>query len=219
MNIIILGPQGSGKGTQAKLLTEKLNLYDLDMGKFLREVAKINPKIDSIVNKKGKLIPAGIVFSLMSEQLEKEVPDRSNILFDGYPRSIKQYELLKTWLKEKRGKISHAIYLSIGEEESVRRLSKRRICEKCGTIYNLITNPPPGGKCECGGNLFQREDDKPEAIKQRLTVYKKTTEPLIDIYKKEGILLEINGERPTDVIFKDIISRLGQGDEEGRNKN
>lgn len=208
MNIIILGPQGSGKGTQAKLLTEKLNLYYLEMGKFLREVAKVNPKIDSIVNKKGKLVPAGIVFSLMSEHLEKEVPDRNKILFDGYPRSIKQYELLKTWLKEKKERVSHAVYLDISEKESVRRLSKRRICEKCGTIYNLITNPPPGGKCECGGNLFQRDDDKPEAINQRLAIYKKTTEPLIDIFRKEGILTKVNGERSIEVILEDILSHV-----------
>ncbi len=178
------------------------------MGKFLRGVAKGNPNIDKIMNQKGKLLPAGIVFSLMSEQLEEKVPERKNILFDGYPRSIKQYEMLKDWLGEKRTEINHVVLLEISENESIKRLSARRICEKCGTIYNLITNPPPEEGCECGGKLIQRSDDNPEAIKQRLSEYKKTTESLVEIFKKDGILIEVDGERPIDTIFEDILKRI-----------
>ena len=208
MNLIILGSPGSGKGTQAKFLVDKFKLFYLDMGKFLRGVAKGNPNIDKIMNQKGKLLPAGIVFSLMSEQLEEKVPERKNILFDGYPRSIKQYEMLKDWLGEKRTEINHVVLLEISENESIKRLSARRICEKCGTIYNLITNPPPEEGCECGGKLIQRSDDNPEAIKQRLSEYKKTTESLVEIFKKDGILIEVDGERPIDTIFEDILKRI-----------
>jgi len=100
MNIIILGPQGSGKGTQAKLLVDKLGLYNFESGDFLREVAKSNSMIDRLINQKGVLLPDGVVFSLVSEFLEQKIPTRDNILFDGYPRSIKQYDLLKDWLSE-----------------------------------------------------------------------------------------------------------------------
>jgi adenylate kinase len=208
MNIIILGPQGSGKGTQAKFLVDKFKLFYLDMGKFLRGVAKGNSNIDKIMNQKGKLLPAGIVFSLMSEHLENKVPGRKNILFDGYPRSIKQHEMLRDWLGEKGTEINHVVLLEISENESIKRLSARRICEKCGTIYNLITNPPPEEGCGCGGKLTQRLDDKPEAIKQRLSEYKKTTKPLVEIFKKDGILIEVDGERPIDTIFEDILKRI-----------
>ena len=212
MNIIILGPQGSGKGTQAKFLVDKFKLFYLDMGKFLRGVAKGNPNIDKIVNQKGKLLPAGIVFSIMSKHLEGKAPERKNILFDGYPRSIKQYKILKDWLGEKGAEINHAVLLDISEEESIKRLSARRICEKCGTVYNLITNPPPNGECECGGRLIQRKDDKPDAIRQRLSDYKNTTEPLIEIFIKEKVLIKIDGERPIETIFQDILERVGNKD-------
>jgi|SRR3972149_2603838 len=208
MNIIILGPQGSGKGTQAELISDKFNLFYLDMGKFLRAKAKKNPVLDRIINERGKLLPDGIVFSLMSEHVAPKVPTRDGILFDGYPRSPAQYELLKQWLGEKGKKIDRAFILEVSEQTSIKRLSARRICVKCGTIYNLITNPPPNGKCKCGGNLYQRKDDEPQAIKERLSAYKKVTEPLTKVLAKEKVLTKLNGERPIDEIFADIVKIL-----------
>jgi adenylate kinase len=116
--------------------------------------------------------------------------------------------MLRDWLGEKGTEINHVVLLEISENESIKRLSARRICEKCGTIYNLITNPPPEEGCGCGGKLTQRLDDKPEAIKQRLSEYKKTTKPLVEIFKKDGILIEVDGERPIDTIFEDILKRI-----------
>lgn len=208
MNIIILGPQGSGKGTQAELISDKFNLFYLDMGKFLRGEALKNPLVDKIINERGKLLPDGIVFSLMSEYVAPKVPTRDGILFDGYPRSPAQYELLKQWLGEKGRKVDRAIILEVSEQVSIKRLSARRICEKCGTIYNLITNPPPEGICKCGGSLYQRKDDEPQAIKERLSAYRKTTEPLIRVLAKEKVLTKLNGERPIDEIFADIVKML-----------
>lgn len=208
MNIIILGPQGSGKGTQAELISVKFNLFYLDMGKFLRGIAEKNPLVDKIINERGKLLPDGIVFSLMSEYVAPKVPTRDGILFDGYPRSPAQYELLKQWLGEKGKKVDRAIILEISEQVSIKRLSARRICEKCGTIYNLITNPPVNGLCKCGGSLYQRKDDEPQAIKERLSGYRKTTEPLTRELAKEKILTKLNGERPIDEIFADIVKIL-----------
>jgi adenylate kinase len=208
MNIIIFGPQGSGKGTQAELLADRLNLFYFESGKFLRDLAKTDKEIDTIINEKGELLPDEEMFEYTSKYLEKNDPDLSDIIFDGYPRSIKQYQLLKNWLRSEGKQIDYAILLEINEDTSVKRLSARRICEKCGNIYNLITNPPPEGGCECGGKLIQREDDKPKAIKNRLSLYRKQTSPLISIFDKEGILVSIDGERPIKVIFEDILKKL-----------
>lgn len=207
MNIIILGPQGSGKGTQARLLAQKYKLFYLESGEFLREIAKTNKEIDQIINVRGNLVPDEQMISLIKNYLDNKVPEGNNILFDGYPRSIKQYELLKQWLGEKGQKIDKAFFLDISEEESIKRLSARRVCDRDGKVWNLITNPPPTpGKCTCGGNLLQRPDDKPEIIRERLAQYQKTTQPLIEMLEKENLLIKVNGERPIEVIFHDLVN-------------
>jgi adenylate kinase len=210
MNIIILGPQGSGKGTQARLLIDELKLYYFETGGFLRDLAQKDREIDEMINKKGDLLPDEKMFSLVRANLEENTPTGEGILFDGYPRSIKQYDLLETWLKEKKSKIDYAFLLKINKDESLRRLSARRICSVCGKLYNLITEPPTGERCLCGGKLMHREDDKPEAIKRRLNLYEEETKPLVDVYQKEGILREVNGERPVEIIHADIMRILGR---------
>jgi adenylate kinase len=206
MNIIILGPQGSGKGTQAKLIVDKFNLFYMEMGGYLRQLAKLDPNIDKVVNERGKLLSDNLVFTLMSEYLTKKVPSRDNIIFDGYPRSVKQYELLKNWLMEAGKEINNAIVLEISEEESIKRLSARRIDKKTGEVWNLITNLP--GADVNPKNLYLRTDDKPDAVKQRLKAYHNTTKPLIEVFEREGILIKLNGERPIKEIFSDIVSKL-----------
>lgn len=205
MNLIIFGPQGSGKGTQAKLLAKEFSLFYFESGKFLRNLAKTDKRIDEIINKKGELIPDKEIFEMTTSYLNENVPTRQNMLLDGYPRSVVQYELLKNWLSEKNTGIDKAIFLEISEEESIKRLSARRIDDATGTIYNLITNPPTKN---FEGTLTQRDDDKPEAIKERLSLYKTQTAPLVDVFEKEGILMRINGERPIDTIFEDIKRRI-----------
>ncbi len=209
MNLIILGPQGSGKGTQAKLIAKRLNLFCFESGDFLRDLAETDSRIDEIINKKGILLPDQEIFSYVSKYLEKNDSDLKNFILDGYPRSVKQYQYLKNWLQERGSVIDKAVFLDISEEESLKRLSARRICENCGKLYNLITNLPPKGVCECGGKLIQREDDKPAAIKKRLALYKKQTMPMINQLREEKILIEINGERPIKTIFQDILQKLG----------
>lgn len=205
MNIIILGPQASGKGTQARLLSGKLGLFYFESGSFLREKAKSNPRIDEIINKRGQLLPDEETFNLVRDFLKEKVPTLNNFILDGYPRSLKQYQLLADWLYKEGKKIDLAILLTISDKEAVRRLSARVVCERCGTVYNLITNPPPDGKCKCGGNLVQRPDDKPEAIEKRLQAYHEVTVPLTNVLKKEGILVEVDGERPIKVISTDLL--------------
>lgn len=208
MNIILIGPQGSGKGTQARLLAEKLGVYCFEMGNFLRKLAEKDPMVNEIVNKKGELLPDDMFFFAMKELLGEKISDGKGVILDGFPRTVSQYGLLKNWFSGENMKVDMAIFLDIGEKETIKRLSARRVCESCGEVYNLITNPPSGGFCKCGGKLIQRDDDKPEQIKTRLEIFKQNTKPLLDLFQKDGILYKINGERPIKEIHEDIISEL-----------
>jgi len=206
MNIVLLGPQGSGKGTQAEILVKEFNFYYFEMGQFLRDLAKKDPIIYEYQNKKGKLVPDDIFFFGIKELLGYKVKIGNNLLLDGFPRSISQYETLNNWFNEFGVRVDLVLFINISEELTIERLSNRRKCVVCGKIWNLKTAPipPTPNKCECGGELMQRDDDKPEQIKLRLAEYRKNTEPLLDIFKKEGVLKEIDGSQPIDIIAKEL---------------
>lgn len=208
MNLLILGPQGSGKGTQARILADKLGLFYLEMGDFLRNLAKENPEVDEIINKRGELLPNDMFFFAMKKFLEEKIAEGKGLLLEGFPRSMEQYQMLKNWFDQEGLKIDKAIFIEISKAETIKRLSARRTCEVCGRIYNLITNPPKKETCECGGKLIQRQDDTPEKISKRLEAYEQNTKPLIDIFESEGILLRIDGERPIQVIADDLLNQL-----------
>lgn len=212
MNVILLGPQGSGKGTLAELIAKNFNLYHLEIGELLREAAKTDHEIDEIVNKKGGLVPDETALLVVTRKVNQERPSRDGILFDGYPRSVEQYLLLKDWLGQVAKKVDKAILIKISHEESIRRLSGRRYCRKCDRIWNLVAFPKPPSQttCICGGELYQREDDKPEVIKERLLLYEKITGPLIEMLDSEGKLIEVGGERPIDVIYEEIAKLLNK---------
>jgi adenylate kinase len=202
MNILILGPQGSGKGTQAKLLSTKFGLNYFEAGEYLRNLSKTDSKIADYLNK-GELIPDDEMFNFAKKYLdEKNLSD--NIIFDGYPRSIEQYDLLKDYLKAKGKNIDLAILVNISERETIRRLSARRMNPTTGEIYNLLTNPPPSNIDVA--TLIHRSDDQPEAIKRRIDRYHETTEKLVAKLQEEKMLVEVNGERPINEISEDLIN-------------
>jgi len=209
MNIIIFGPQASGKGTQAQILAQKLGLFYLSTGDLFRKLSKTDSKVKKLVEK-GELPSDELAFSLLKNFVESQHHSFSNIIFDGFPRNVNQYQILKKWLLKNKSKIDYAILLDISDKEAVRRLSARRNCSNCKEIFNLITNPSKDlGICDkCGGKLVQREDDKPEAIEKRLSLYRNVTKPLIQIFQKEGILKKIDGEQSIENISKDLISFL-----------
>jgi len=210
MNILLIGPQGSGKGTQAEILLKRSGLFYVEMGGILREAAKNNQTIDRLINVEGKLVPDDIAFSLVIEKIEKEIPEKDNILFDGFPRSVAQYEMLSTWLLGFGKKIDVAILIDISDDESIRRLSARRKCADCGKIWNLVTEPQPPSpdKCECGGDLKQRKDDTPEAIKERLSAYHAVTDKLVSLLREKDVLMKVDGTKPIDEVTKDIVEGL-----------
>src|SRR5260221_13042781 len=141
MNILIFGPQGSGKGTQAQLLSEKFGFIHIEAGELLREVAKTDARINKIINIKGELVPADVTLALIEKKIENSGGLSKGVIFDGIPRAHDQYAPLKKWLEGRGQKIDLAILLTINEEETVKRLSSRRVCEKCGEVFNLATNP------------------------------------------------------------------------------
>ncbi len=211
MNIIILGAPGSGKGTQASMLSKELNLYYFQTGKLSRDLAKKDKKISEIINS-GKLIPEQEMTMYVIDHLSKDHSKMNNILFEGFPRFISQYKALDAFLNIKGDDIYAVISIDISGKEAVRRISSRRICEKCGGVYNLITNPPPEGKCRCGGKLTQRKDDNPESVKVRFQYYEEKTKRLIDYLGEKGNLIRVNGERSIEVIYKDILKKLEEKD-------
>jgi len=198
--IIILGPPGSGKGTISREIAEKLNFEHIETGKILREEIEKNTDIGKKVKEivaSGKLVPDEIVNNIIKDKVEKT--KKEGIIFDGYPRTIGQAEYLKKILK-----IDLVINLNIPEEILIKRIMGRRTCKKCGEVYNVadinevvdgrVYKMPPllpkvMGFCDkCGGELYQREDENPETIKQRLKEYEKQTKPLIDYYKNERFI-------------------------------
>lgn len=208
MNIILLGAPGSGKGTQAEKLAERFNLYHLQTGALARELAEKDPRIKEMYSA-GKLLPAEEMTMHVINFLTREKEDLTNILFEGFPRFISQYDALENFLKNKGDDIDAALALDISEEEAIKRISGRRICDKCGEVYNLETNPPKGTFCDkCGGELIHREDDKEDAIKVRFQYYYKNTEELINYLDSKGKLIRINAERPINKIFTDIVNKL-----------
>lgn len=198
-----MGVQGSGKGTQAKLLAEHLKIPHISTGDIFRSLTgELKAKVDALINK-GNLVPDSLTLEIIKERLSK--PDcKRGFILDGYPRNIAQAKSLDTITK-----IEKIIEISLEDKESIRRLSGRRSCKSCNKEYNVnipFLAPKEKEKCDiCKKQLFQRDDDKTEvAIKKRLDIYHKETEPLLKHYKS----IKINGNQPIDSVFKDILKAL-----------
>lgn len=211
-NIIILGPQGSGKGEQTERLAPQFNLRAIATGDLFREIAQEKSErgriVNEMINIKGKILPDDFTFKVLKEVLEEKTA-KAGFIFDGYPRTFAQLEKFEAYLRQKGEKIDKVFYLKISPETSVKRLSSRLVCEKCQDVYNLITHPPKKvGVCdECGGKLVRRKDDEPQAISERLAAYSEQTEPMIAYFKKQKVLEEIDGEEPIEAVFAQIKKR------------
>jgi adenylate kinase len=207
MNIILLGPPGAGKGTQAKKISEYYSIPHISTGDILRENISNNTSLGLKARSymsRGELVPDGLLITIIRDRLSK--PDcRDGFLLDGYPRTVPQADALAMILTESGKRIDAVLNIEVDDEGLIKRLSGRRMCT-CGASYHLIFNPPEKeGICDkCKGTLYQREDDRPEAVRNRLIVYKKQTQPLIEYYNKKGILKIIDGDKDIRQIFEDI---------------
>jgi len=205
MNIVLLGTPASGKGTQAEILCRKFGLYHLSTGDIARNLALKDPRIREIIDS-GKLVPHEEMTMYVLEFLGEKKADLKDILFEGFPRFIPQYEALENFMHTKSDDIDVVISLDVSQEVAIKRISSRRVCDKCGENYSLVIKlSQKEGICDkCGGNLIQREDDKPEAVKVRFQYYQDNTKELIDYLEKKGKLTRVNGERSIDEIAKDL---------------
>lgn len=213
MNLIILGPQGSGKGTQAEKISQKFNLEHIDMGKFLREVAKmktpLGKEVWEIQNVTKTLVPSRILEEVFTIKLN-DIAREKGIVFDGFPRNIDQARYFEKALREFGREADAVIFIKLSEKESIKRISKRRICAACKAGYILGKNIKEKEKCsKCGGKIIRRVDDDEEGIKKRLLVFKEETAPVVEYFKEKGKLIEIDGEQSIEKVFEEIISKLG----------
>jgi adenylate kinase len=212
MKIILLGPPGSGKGTQAIRISKKYKIAHISTGEILRRTVSQKNKLARAIKaymNSGELVPDDIIVSIVTKRL-KEKDAKKGFLLDGFPRNINQAKVLEKML----GNIDDfmVFYLRVSDGMVVRRLSKRRVCRKCGLNYHLEFGPPKiKGKCDkCGSDIYQRDDDRPVAIKNRLKVYKRESRPLIKYYEKKGILTSIDAEKSEDQVFFSFMKKIGK---------
>ena len=211
MNIVLFGPPGSGKGTQAKLLAEKYGVPHISTGDILRanlnNETKLGLEAKTYMNK-GELVPDDVLIGIIKDRLS-ESDCASGFLLDGYPRTLPQAETLSKILSELGKNLDVVLNIDVPDEKLLKRLAGRRMCV-CGASYHILFNKPKQeGICDlCGSKLYRRDDDKEEAILNRLDVYKNQTRPLIDHYTQAGVMLTINGAADIEVVFNEICRML-----------
>jgi len=209
-NLIILGPQGSGKGTQAKLLAEKFKMRIIAPGDIARSELKTNSILADKIKKyveKGILIPNTLINKLIYNRLKKINSKR--LIFDGFPRNFNQVKVLEKYITELKLTESIAIYIKISRKTAIRRISARRICPQCGSVFYPKSSDYQKGICsKCQVRIIQRPDDNPKAVKKRLEIYYHQTEKIIDFYRKKQRLIEIDGEPKIMSVFHDILEKL-----------
>ena len=213
MRIVLLGAPGAGKGTQAKKLIEKYPIPQISTGDLLRAAVAAGTSLGKEAKSymdKGELVPDSVVLGMVQERLGKDDCKKGYIL-DGFPRNTKQAEALDGMLASLNMPLSAALSVDVPFDDLMKRLTGRRTCKACGQMYNVYFNAPKKeGVCDkCGGELFQRDDDREETIKKRLEVYNAQTAPLIDYYGKKSILKSVAGTGSIDDIFGKVCSALG----------
>ena len=212
MILVFLGPPGAGKGTQAKLLSQRMGFLHLSTGDLLREAVKNQTPLGKKAKEymdRGELVPDELIVQLIEETMPKD----GNVILDGFPRTVNQALALEEMLKGKGEKISKVLFFDVPDEVIIDRLSGRRVCSKCGAVYHVKYNPPKvEGMCDlCGGSLMQRDDDREEVVKKRLEVYRKQTQPLIEFYQERGIIYKLDAGKGVEELFEEVKGLVRDG--------
>lgn len=212
MILVFLGPPGAGKGTQAKLLSQRMGFLHLSTGDLLREAVKNQTPLGKKAKEymdRGELVPDELIVQLIEETMPKD----GNVILDGFPRTVNQALALEEMLRVKGKKISKVLFFDVPDEVIIDRLSGRRVCSKCGAVYHVKYNPPKvEGVCDlCGGTLVQRDDDKEEVVRKRLEVYRKQTQPLIEFYQERGIIYKLDAGKGIEELFQEVKGLVRDG--------
>ena len=214
MNIIIMGLPGAGKGTQAAKIIKKYSIPHISTGDMFRLAIKNDTDLGRQAKAfmdQGELVPDEVTVGIVRERLSQS-DAKGGFLLDGFPRTVEQAEALNNIMEELGSQIDQTIYVEVPEEELMNRLTGRRICETCGSTYHLVFNPPKTeGICDLdGGILYQREDDNPETVQNRLEVNTKQTAPLLDFYKDLGVLATVDGSKDIEEVFEEVDEILNE---------
>jgi adenylate kinase len=213
MFLILLGPPGTGKGTQAKVIAEKLGLAHISTGEMFREAAAKGTPLGlkaKAYMERGDLVPDEVTVGMIEERIQQ--PDAARgAIFDGFPRTLEQARALNAALARRGSTVDLALHITTSDEEIIRRLSGRWLCRNCGEIYHDSTRPPrQAGVCDaCGGALYQREDDKPEVARQRLEKQRPPAD-LLAYYRNQGKLVNLDGEQPVEAVTRDLLAAIEQ---------
>ena len=212
MKVVLLGPPGAGKGTQAARIAEYLKVPSAASGDLFRDHQKRDTELGRLARsymQRGVLVPDEVTIGMVSEWIETEAGE-GGFLLDGFPRTLGQAEALDEALANTDG-LDRVLYIRVSNDELVRRLTGRLVCRGCGATFHRVSNPPPAnGACgECEGELYEREDDRPEAVGKRLEVYFSETAPLIDYYGEAGILREVDGEQSIEDVGRELVEKSG----------
>ena len=210
LGLILLGPPGSGKGTQAELFENRLGLKKISTGDILRDAIRKGTELGKLAKEhinRGELVPDDVVVALVEEALKKT---SDGYILDGFPRTIEQAKRLDRILEKLGKKLDAAVLFAVPDEEIIKRLSARRVCPKCHAVYNMVTKPPKRDEiCDiCGTPLVMRDDDKPETVRRRIEVYRRNTEPLVNFYRDRGLLVEVKAIGNPEEVFNLIIGAL-----------
>ncbi|MGQ9572652.1 MAG: adenylate kinase [Dehalococcoidia bacterium] len=213
MYVILFGAPGAGKGTQAAILAQKTGLMHITTGELFREAIRQETELGKQAKPyydRGQLVPDQLTIAMLLERLSQDDCARGCLL-DGFPRTLEQAAALDEALDREGKTIDKVLYIQVPERELLDRLSGRWNCRQCGAVYHQRFQPPrQAGRCDqCGGELYQRDDDKPETVQKRLEVYFQQTAPLIDYYRARGKLVEIDGDKSVDEVAQDLLAAVG----------
>ena len=213
MKIILLGPPGAGKGTQAKSISNRYSIPHISTGDIFRKNISENTPLGIEAKKymdNGQLVPDEVTINMVKDRLQDD-DCKNGYLLDGFPRTVSQAEALQKFIEDRNEKLDSALLINVPRDFILERMTGRRVCPSCGASYHVKFNPAKDGKCElCGSEVIQRKDDTVETVQERLDVYEKQTQPLIDYYREKNLLSQVDGTKAINEVFESICDVLSK---------